>query len=76
MFFGPFRTTRILFFFEVQANRRFRFAWPSTLEQHERAQQTKSDETCSEADLSTKDCEDAKAQRAHRHECNKNIPAH
>ena len=75
-FCSSLRTTRIIFFFEVQAHRRFRFAYSSTLEQHERPKQAKPDETRSEPHLSAKDSEDAKAQGPSRHERNKNVPAH
>ena len=75
-FFSPFRTTRIIFFFQIQANRRFRFARSSTLQQHERPKHAEPDETCSEPGLSAKDSEDPKAQRSNRHECYKDIPAH
>jgi hypothetical protein len=53
-FFSASGTARITFI-EVQANRRFRFARSSTLEQHERPKHAEPDETCAEPGLSTKD---------------------
>ena len=76
----PLRALRpariVFFFFEIQANRRIRFAGSSTLEQHKRPQQAEPDETCAKPGLSTKDGEDTNAQGAHRHERNQDIPAH
>jgi hypothetical protein len=75
-FFSPVRPARGVFFFEIQANRRIRFARSSILEQHERPKQAEPYEACSEPGLPTKDSEDTQAQRASRHQRNQNIPAH
>jgi hypothetical protein len=61
---------------EIQAYRRFRFAWSSILQKHADSKQAESNETGSEPDLPAKDGEAPQSHGAHHYQRDNHVPAH